>query len=131
MGFLKRFFSAGPALNRLAKTFDECFNALCRYTITNNSDELFLAIWLFTYGIQGSIEKWHWNPYSTAIYIPNHMELGRVTINQASLIFMSSVMKHANALGIEDELTELTEQGEAFHEKSYLCSIELKNKLKP
>lgn len=44
MGFLERFFSAGPALNRLAKTFDECFNALRRYAITNSSDELFLAI---------------------------------------------------------------------------------------
>lgn len=131
MGFLKRFFSAGPALNRLAKTFDECFNSIRRYAITHNSEELFRAIWLFTYGIQGSLERWHWNPYSTAIYIPNHIELGRITINQASLIFMSSIMKHANAIGIEDELIELMENEEVFHEKSYLCSIELKNKLKP
>lgn len=59
------------------------------------------------------------------------MELGRITINQASLIFMSSIMKHANALGIEDELIEVMENEEVFREKSYLCSIELKNKLKP
>ena len=131
MGFLKRFMSAGPALNRLAKTFDECFNSVRRYSIRNNSDELFLAMWLFTYGIQGSIEKWHWNPYSTAIFIPNHMELGRITINQASMIFMSSLMRHANNLGIGDELIELMENDEVFHKKSYLCSIELKNKLKP
>ena len=115
----------------MAKTFDECFNSIRRYSITHDSDELFLAMWLFTYGIQGSIEKWHWNPYSTAIYIPNHMELGRIPINQAILIFMSSIMKYANNLGIEDELTELMETGKIFHEKSYLCSTELKNKIKP
>lgn len=88
-------------------------------------------MWLFSYGVQGSIEKWHWNPDSATIYIPNHMELGRITINKASLIFMSSIMKYANELGIEDKLTEMLENREAFHEKSYLCPIELKMKLKP
>lgn len=131
MNFISRFFTAGFALNRLAKTFDECFNALHRYSISRNEEELFLAMWLFTYGVQGSVEKWHWNIFSTAIYISNHMGLGRITINQAVIIFMDSIMNFANKLGIEDELTDIMEQEEAFYAKSYLCSVVLKKKLMP
>ena len=130
MGFLSKLF-AGLALNRLAKTFDECFNALRRYSINRKEDELFLAMWLFTYGVKGSLKKWHWNPLSTRIYIPNHQEMGRVTIYQATMIFNSSIMDLADRCGIADELTDILDQGETFHAKSYLCSVDLKKKLMP
>lgn len=40
MGFFKTIFSAGPALNRLAKTCDECLRCIERYRLTNNFDEI-------------------------------------------------------------------------------------------
>lgn len=67
MGFFKTRFSAGLALNRLAKTCDECLRCIERYRLTNNFDEIIKAAWLYTYGIQNSLEKWNFNPISAKI----------------------------------------------------------------
>lgn len=131
MGFFGRLFSAGPALNRVAKTFDECFNALRRYDVTSDKNELRRAMWLFVYGVQGSLEKWHWNPYSASIYIPNHMELGRIKMYQAIMLFMDNISQRAQSCGMDEEITSMIDDEDVLNCYSTLVSRELKNKLEP
>ena len=131
MGFFGKIFSAGLAMNRLAKTFDECFNALRRYNYSYDEDELYRSMWLFVFGVQGSIEKWNWNPFTTSIYIPNHIELGHITINQAIMLFMGNITQNAQICGIDGEILYMIDNDEAFNRHSYLVSIDLKNKLQP
>lgn len=81
MGFFGKLFSAGPAMNRLAKACDETLNCLRRFDFTGDKDELYKAAWIFTYGVQMSLEKWNWNPFTTKVFIPNHPEFGRIALN--------------------------------------------------
>jgi hypothetical protein len=131
MGFFNRLFTAGPALNRLAKTCDECLNCISRYKYSSDFDEIIKCAWLYTYGIQNNLEKWNWNPLSTQIFIPNHQELGRVSINQAVMFIVGSISKFADAQGESDLIEDIIEEGESFRKYEYLCSVDLKNKLKP
>ena len=131
MGFFKTIFSAGPALNRLAKTCDECLRCIERYRLTNNFDEIIKAAWLYTYGIQNSLEKWNFNPISAKIFIPNHQNLGRITIHQAVLIILGYISKEAKEWGREELITEIIEMDSAYFKYDYLCSMKLKNRLKP
>lgn len=43
MGFFGKLFSAGPAMNRLAKACDETLNCLRRFDISGDKDELYKA----------------------------------------------------------------------------------------
>ena len=131
MGFFKTIFSAGPALNRLAKTCDECLRCIERYRLTNNFDEIIKAAWLYTYGIQNSLEKWNFNPISAKIFIPNHQNLGRITIYQAVLIILGYISKEAKEWGREELITEIIEMDSADFKYDYLCSMKLKKRLKP
>lgn len=131
MGFFKTIFSAGPALNRLAKTCDECLRCIERYRLTNNFDEIIKAAWLYTYGIQNSLEKWNFNPISAKIFIPNHQNLGRITIYQAVLIILGYISKEAKEWGREELITEIIEMDSAYFKYDYLCSMKLKKRLKP
>lgn len=131
MGFFKTIFSAGPALNRLAKTCDECLRCIERYRLTNNFDEITKAAWLYTYGIQNSLEKWNFNPISAKIFIPNHQNLGRITIYQAVLIILGYISKEAKEWGREELITEIIEMDSAYFKYDYLCSMKLKKRLKP
>lgn len=126
MGFFKTIFSAGPALNRLAKTCDECLRCIERYRLTNNFDEIIKAAWLYTYGIQNSLEKWNFNPISAKIFIPNHQNLGRITIYQAVLIILGYISKEAKEWGREELITEIIEMDSAYFKYDYLCSMKLK-----
>lgn len=126
MGFFKTIFSAGPALNRLAKTCDECLRCIERYRLTNNFDEIIKAAWLYTYGIQNSLEKWNFNPISAKIFIPNHQNLGRITIHQAVLIILGYISKEAKEWGREELITEIIEMDSAYFKYDYLCSMKLK-----
>ena len=131
MGFFKTLLSAGPALNRLAKTCNECLNCIEHYRLTNNFDEIIKAAWLYTYGIQNSLEKWNFNPFSAKIFIPNHQNLGRIPINPAVFIILGYISKEAKEWGREELITEIIEMGSAYFKYDYLCSMELKNRLKP
>lgn len=131
MGFFKTIFSAGPALNRLAKTCDECLRCIERYRLTNNFDEIIKAAWLYTYGIQNSLEKWNFNPISAKIFIPNHQNLGRITIYQAVFIILGYISKEAKEWGREELITEIIEMDSAYFKYDYLCSMKLKKRLKP
>lgn len=46
MGFFGKLFSAGPAMNRLAKACDETLNCLRRFDFTGDKDELYKAAWI-------------------------------------------------------------------------------------
>jgi hypothetical protein len=131
MGFLHDIFTAGPALNRLAKTCDECLNCIYRYKLNNDFDEIIKCTWLFRYGVLDSLEKWNWNPMSAKICIPNHMELGRIPVNQAILIILNFISRIVDEDEESDIIKDILAKGECFYEYDYLCSVEMKNKLKP
>lgn len=131
MGFFKSLFSAGPALNRLAKTADVCLNCISTFQITGESDELKKAAWLFVYGIEGSIEKWHWNPITAKVFIPNHQGLGRLNINQVMIIIISKLKNASSNTTIENTIFDILEGGDVFSKYSFLVSEEVKSKLQP
>ena len=131
MGFFNRLFTAGPALNRLAKAWDETLNCLRRFNFAGDKDELYKAAWIFTYGVQMSLEKWNWNPFTTKIYLPNHFELGRITLHQVAFSLLGSIARESEKIGEEDTVNSIIDGEEGFHKYEYLIPSSLKSKLKP
>lgn len=131
MGFFGTLLSSGPALNRLAKTVDECLNCLARFKYTDDNDELYKVAWLFVYGIQNSIIKWHWTADTLKVYVPNHPEIGRRPLNQIIMVLLNKLAKESEEAGIDEIISDIIQEGPAYKEFSYLISEDLKNKLKP
>lgn len=133
MGLLKALFSgAGSAFNRMAKSFKEILDNLAKYRMYGDTDYLYKAVWLLKYGVYDSIEKWHWSSFAK-IFIPDHQELGRITLNEAILIVMGKITSSANSLSDEKRkiIENIMEGGDDYSANEYLISLELKNKLKP
>ena len=131
MGFFNKLFTAGPALNRLAKACDETMNCLRRFNYSGDKDELYKAAWIFTYGVQMSLEKWNWNPFTTKIFIPNHPELGRIALNQAVILILSSIAQESEKIGDKDTVNSIIKGKDGFHRYEYLVSQNLKSKIQP
>lgn len=131
MGFFNRLFTAGSALNRLAKACDETLNCLRRFNFSGDKDELYKAAWIFTYGVQMSLEKWNWNPFTTKIFIPNHPELGRIALNQAAILILGSIARESEKIGEEDTVNSILEGEDGFHKYEYLVSQSIKSKIQP
>lgn len=131
MGLLHKIISAGPAFSRMGKAFDECLQniALCR--ITHNVDNLYKAAWIYFYGIQGSLEKWNWQSLRAKILIPNYIEIGRITLNQAILLTLKQIYDLAAILQVESIVTDIIKGGIMYQEKSYLISQYTKDKIRP
>ena len=100
MGLFNRLFTAGLALNRLAKACDETLNCIRRFNFSGDKDELYKAAWIFTYGVQMSLEKWNWNPFTTKIFI--HPEPGRITLNQTVILVLGSIARESKIIGEKD-----------------------------
>lgn len=131
MGFFNKLLKAGPAMNRLAKAFDECLNSIALFHTTKDINEIYKAAWIFNYGVINSLEKWHWNTVITKIMIPNHYELGRITISQASILILNQISTVTHQLDISQIVEDILEGGKEFQDKSYLVSQNIKNKIKP
>lgn len=131
MGFFKKLFTAGPALNRLACACDEAMNCLKRYNFSGDRDELYKAAWIFTYGFQMSLEKWNWNPMTAKIYVPNHFELGRVTLHQIAVLILSSIVRESKKAGEEETINSILDGKYGFHKYEYLVSQNIKSKIRP
>ena len=131
MGFFNRLFTAGHALNRLAKACDETLNCLRRYNFSGDKDELYKAAWIFTYGVQMSLEKWNWNPFTTKIFIPNHHELGRIALNQAAILILGSIARESEKIGEEDTVNSIIDGEDGFQKYEYLVSQSIKSKIQP
>lgn len=131
MGFLKKLFTAGPALNRLAKACDETLNCLARYNLIGDKDDLYKAAWIFTYGVQMSLEKWHWNPFTTKIFIPNHPEFGRILLNQIVVILLGNIAKESANIGEEEIINSIIDGDEGFRRYEYLVPLSLKSRIQP
>ena len=131
MGFLGKIFSAGPAMNRLAKACDETLNCLRRFNFSGDKDELYKAAWIFTYGVQMSLEKWNWNPFTTKIFIPNHPELGRIVLNQAIILILGSIARESKIIGEEDTVKSILDGEDGLHKYEYLVSQNMKSKIQP
>ena len=131
MGFFNRLFTAGLALNRLAKACDETLNCLRRFNFSGDEDELYKAAWIFTYGVQMSLEKWNWNPFTTKIFIPNHPQLGRIALSQAAILILDSIARESEKIGEKDTVNSIIDGEEGFHKYEYLIPSSLKSKLKP
>lgn len=130
MGILSDIFRGGPALNRLAKACDESLNCLLRYDLTKEKDEIYRAAWIFTFGVQMSVDKWHWKPL-TKIYIPNHPELGRLPLAQAGMLILRNVAERARKIGEEEEIKSIINGENAFVEYAKLVSSAIKTKIHP
>ena len=130
MGFFTKLFTAGPAFNRLAKACDETLNCLTRYKFSRDKDDLYKAAWIFTYGVQMSVDKWHWNPF-TKIYIPNHPEFGRVVLNQIGIILIGSIAEESKKIGEEETIKSIIDGEDGFHKYEYLISQSIKSKIQP
>ena len=100
MGFFGKLFSAGPAMNRLAKACDETLNCLRRFDISGDKDELYKAAWIFTYGVQMSLEKWNWNPFTTKVFIPNHTSSPMFIVMFTVSIRTTSLQAHFEVLDL-------------------------------
>jgi hypothetical protein len=131
MGFLKKLFTAGTALNRLAKACDETLNCLARYNLIGDKDDLYKAAWIFTYGVQMSLEKWHWNPFTTKIFIPNHPEFGRILLNQIVVILLGNIAKESANIGEEEIINSIIDGDEGFRRYEYLVPLSLKSRIQP
>lgn len=131
MGFFNILFTAGPALNRLAKACDETLNCLRRFNFSEDKDDLYKAAWIFTYGVQMSVEKWNWNPFTTKIFIPNHPELGRIDLNQAVILILGTIARESKKIGAEDTVKSIINGDDGFHKFEYLVSQNIKSIIKP
>lgn len=131
MGFFNKIFTAGTALNRLAKACDEAINCLRRFEFSGDKDELYKAAWIFTFGVQMSLEKWNWNPFTAKIYIPNHPELGRIALNQAIILIMGAIVRESEKIGEEDTIQSIIDGEGGFNKYEYLISQKIKSKIQP
>ena len=118
-------------MNRLAKTFDETLNCLRRFDFSADKDELYKAAWIFTYGVQMSLEKWNWNPFTTKIFIPNHPELGRVALNQVVILILGSIARVSKIIGEEGTIKSILDGEDGFNKYEYLVSQNMKSKIQP
>ena len=131
MGKLKTILAAGPALNRIATTVDECLKCIEDYLYTKEKDSLLKGAWLFTYGFINAVDKWGFNLFSTRIYIPNRQSLGRLNLNQCMMVILSKLNQLGQEANVESDISDILDGNEVFDSYSYLVSFELKNKLKP
>jgi hypothetical protein len=131
MGFFGKLFSAGPAMNRLAKACDETLNCLRRFDFTGDKDELYKAAWIFTYGVQMSLEKWNWNPFTTKVFIPNHPEFGRIALNQVVILILGSIARESKIIGEEGTIKSILDGDDGFNKYEYLVSQNMKSKIQP
>ena len=131
MGFFGKLFSAGPAMNRLAKACDETLNCLRRFDFTGDKDELYKAAWIFTYGVQMSLEKWNWNPFTTKVFIPNHPEFGRIALNQVVILILGSIARESKIIGEEGTIKSILDGDDGFNKYEYHVSQNMKSKIQP
>lgn len=131
MGFFGKLFSAGPAMNRLAKACDETLNCLRRFDFTGDKDELYKAAWIFTYGVQMSLEKWNWNSFTTKVFIPNHPEFGRIALNQVVILILGSIARESKIIGEEGTIKSILDGDDGFNKYEYLVSQNMKSKIQP
>lgn len=131
MGFFGKLFSAGPAMNRLAKACDETLNCLRRFDISGDKDELYKAAWIFTYGVQMSLEKWNWNPFTTKVFISNHPEFGRIALNQVVILILGSLTRESKIIGEESTIKSILDGEDGFNKYEYLVSQNMKSKIQP
>lgn len=131
MGFFGKLFSAGPAMNRLAKACDETLNCLRRFDFSGDKDELYKAAWIFTYGVQMSLEKWNWNPFTTKVFIPNHPEFGRIALNQVVILILGSLARESKTIGEEGTIKSILDGEDGFNKYEYLVSQNMKSKIQP
>ncbi len=126
------FIKGGFALNRLAKTCKECLDFIIMFKLSKNNDYLIIAAWLYVYGIQSSLEKWGWNPFSVKIYIPNYQHCGRLSLYAAILIILSQISKLSkNDPLLQETINNIINDDKTFIEYSSQNPYELKKKLKP
>ncbi len=133
MGILKALFGGGgTAFNRLAKTFSAVYDYINSYNILSNTEYLYRAAWLLKYGVYDSIEKWHWSP-GAKIFIPDHQELGRITVNEAIMIAMGKLSSAAQSLPeeIRNRIEKILTGEKEYSDTECLIPLHLKNKLKP
>lgn len=131
MGFFGKLFSAGLAMNRLAKACDETLNCLRRFDFTGDKDELYKAAWIFKYGVQMSLEKWNWNPFTTKVFIPNHPEFGRIALNQVVILILGSIARESKIIGEEGTIKSILDGDDGFNKYEYLVSQNMKSKIQP
>ena len=124
-------FPAGTALNRLAKTCDICLNMISEYQRNRNVDLLLDVAWLYVYGIEKSLEKWNWNPFTAKIIVPNHPEIGRVPIDTVITIIAIQLYTLGEMAGIKEQIDEILNDDSTFLHNSCRISEKLKEKLKP
>lgn len=124
-------FPAGTALNRLAKTCDICLNMISEYQRNRNVDLLLDVAWLYVYGIEKSLEKWNWNPFTAKIIVPNHPEIGRVPIDTVITIITIQLYTLGEMAGIKEQIDEILNDDSTFLHNSCRISEKLKEKLKP
>lgn len=131
MGFIKKLLTAGPAMNRLAKTCSKCLDCIRLYDNNLDFDYIITAAWLYTYGIQNSLEKWGWNPITAKIIIPGYSQLGRVSLHEAIIVILSKIKTIAEENDQIEIIDDIMDEGKLYNHYSYMISTELKNKLKP
>lgn len=131
MNFLKRIFIVGPAFNRMAKAFEECLNSIGVARLFPNPEEAKTAAAIYRYGIESSILKWGWNPFTAKIYIPNYMELGRLRLNEAIMMVMEDISKLARRYNIEEEIENILDNEVEPTSYYRLIPEQVKNKIKP
>lgn len=123
--------SAGFAMNRIAKSFKECFDCIAMYRVSGDSDELLKSAWIYTYGVQNSLEKWNFNPFTAKIYVPDYPQLGRCTIDHLLMMYISSMTQLGIQAGVTDIIDKIVDGGDVFNQYSYLISATMKDKLRP
>lgn len=130
--FKALFSGGGQAFNRMAKSFKEILDCMSTYSVGNNNDGLYRAAWLVKFGVYNSVEKWHWSP-TAKLFIPDHMELGRVTLHEAMAIVMSQLMSQMAKLDDTQRsyVEDIMNGGQAYGEVDALVCDELKDRLRP
>ena len=112
-------FKGGRALNKLSYAVEEvllCYEnydtAFCPY-----EEDLYKAAFFIKCGIYNNIEKWHWR-MNTLVYIHNHPELGRITIQKIMEITTGRLANLAVNLSISkrEYISDILEGKDAYFE---------------
>lgn len=121
----------GFAYNKMAKAYKDVLTSLNTYEYTRDTSYLYKAVWVFRHCIYESIEKWNWNIFA-GIWIPDHHQLGRITVHEANLIIISKI--ESNVQNLEDgekDIVDMVFDGKEIPEVECLISETLKERLLP
>lgn len=126
------FSGAGLAYNRMAKSIKETLDNLTLYSYNKEIEYLQKSAWIFRYGVYDSIAKWHWNP-SAKIYIPDHQELGMLSLNSVLDSISQDLLNEMKKLPESQHqfIDDILHAGSAYTEVGKIVPAKTKRRLRP